>query len=102
MAGIARRRVALRYTTVFRAGGRGVGAAAETTQIVRQAGDGDADRAVVGIMGRNCGAERDDAAFLVGVGRNRAAEARGPEDGTRVARLDRVRPTALQTDGAGG
>src|SRR2546423_10226385 len=84
------------YTTLFRsgagpgAGGCGVGAGVETREIVRKAGDGDADRAVVGIMGRNCGAGRDDAASLVRAGGDRACGYRvllDRIDGERVALL---------------
>src|ERR1700736_2647905 len=76
LAGLEGQRVELRRRAVPGSGFTVVVATVERAQIVRQPGDGDADRAVIGIMGCYRRPERNHAALLVGGGRNRATEDR--------------------------
>src|SRR6202035_5805088 len=87
LAGLEGQRVELRRRAVPGSGFTVVVATVEGAQIVRQPGDGDADRAVVGIMGCNRRPERDHVALLVGGGRNRAAEDRVLLDRTDCERV---------------
>src|SRR6202011_2546401 len=87
LAGLEGQRVELGRRAVPGSGFTVVAAAVEGAQIVRQPGDGDADRAVVGIMGCNARPERDHAALLVGGGRYRATEDRVLLDRTDCERV---------------
>src|SRR5437773_787499 len=76
LAGMEGQRVELGGGAGPGAGGCGVSAGADSIVMFLKVSGVVAGRAVVGIMGRNCGAEGDETAFLVGVGGNRAAEVR--------------------------
>src|SRR3984957_5013753 len=102
LAGLEGQRVELRRRAVPGSGFTVVAAAVERAQIVRQPGDGDADRAVVGIMGCNARPERDHAALLVGGGRYRAAEDRVLLDRTDCERVALNRRTGFGPAGGCG
>src|SRR5207245_328028 len=102
LAGMEAQRVELRRRTAPGAGNMVVAAAAEQGEIVRQAGDRDTDRAVVAVMRRNAGTERDQAAFLAGAARGRTCEHRvllNRIDGERIALLRRA---GFRAEGCGG
>src|ERR1700736_6362252 len=102
LAGLEGQRVELRRRAAPGPAFTVVAAAVEGAQIVRQPGDGDADRAVVGIMGCNRRPERDHAALLVGSGRNRATEDRVLLDQTDCERVALSRRAGFGPTGGRG